>query len=113
VSDNAPSGWEAIDRIRRKIDEIDRRLLELLNARARCVAEVGEVKKRTGGMPLYQPDREREIFEAMESANTGPLSDRAIRRLFELILDESRAVERSVMGTAASEPSRPGEAEEP
>lgn len=112
MSDNAPGGWEAINRVRRKIDEIDRRLLDLLNARARCVAEVGEIKKRTGAMPLYQPDREREIFAAVESANTGPLSNRAIRRLFERILDESRSVERDVMEAAAGNPARPDEAKE-
>jgi len=81
---------------RRKIDEIDRRLVELLNERSRCVLEIGKLKK-TDGMPLYQPDREREVLDAAERANRGPLSEEAIRRLFERILDEARSVERAVM----------------
>lgn len=109
MKDNPTAGWEAIERLRRRIDEIDRRLLELFNDRARCVAEVGQIKKRAGDMPLYQPEREREIFAAVESANRGPLSDRAIRRLFERILEESRMVERGVMEAASGDP--PGEAE--
>ena len=109
MSDNSSAGWEAIVRLRRRIDEIDRRLLELLNERALCVSEVGEIKKRAGNMPLYQPEREREIFEAVESANHGPLSNRAVRRLFERILEESRIVERNIMETAAGDP--PGEAQ--
>jgi chorismate mutase len=104
VSDKTSAGWEAIERLRRRIDEIDRRLLDLLNDRARCVVEVGQIKRRCGNMPLYQPEREREIFSAVESANRGPLSNRAIRRLFERILDESRMVERNIMETAAGDP---------
>jgi chorismate mutase-like protein len=81
---------------RRKIDEIDRKLVELLNERTRCVVEIGQLK-RQDGTPLYQPDREREVLDAAERANSGPLSEAAIRRLFERILDEARSVERSVM----------------
>jgi chorismate mutase len=81
---------------RRKIDEIDRRLVELLNERSRCVLEIGHLKK-ADGVALYQPEREREVLEAVERANRGPLSEAAIRRLFERILDEARSVERKVM----------------
>ena len=81
---------------RRKIDEIDRRLVELLNERSHCVLEIGRLKK-VDGSPLYQPDRERQVLDAVEAANRGPLSGAAIRRLFERILDEARSVERHVM----------------
>jgi chorismate mutase len=81
---------------RRKIDEIDRKLVELLNERSQCVVEIGRIK-RVDGSPLYQPDRERDVLAGVESANRGPLSGAAIRRLFERILDEARAVERTVM----------------
>lgn len=85
-----------IDDWRRKIDEIDRRLVELLNQRSRCALEIGRLK-RAAALPLYQPDREREILENVEAANPGPLPDTAIRRLFERILDEARSVERAAM----------------
>jgi chorismate mutase-like protein len=81
---------------RRKIDEIDRKLVELLNERSSCVLEIGKLKK-TDGTPLYQPERERQVLEGAERANRGPLSEAAIRRLFERILDEARSVERVVM----------------
>ena len=82
---------------RRRIDEIDRKLVELLNERSHCVLEIGRLKK-VDGTPLYQPERERKVLEAVEQANRGPLSAEAIRRLFERILDEARSVERRVMG---------------
>jgi chorismate mutase len=81
---------------RSKIDEIDRRLVELLNERSRCVVEIGRIKQSTGEA-LYQPDREKQVLDGVVNANPGPLPDAAIRRLFERILDEARSVERAVM----------------
>jgi chorismate mutase len=71
-------------------------LVELLNERSHCVVEIGRLKK-VDGTPLYQPDREQKVLDAVERANRGPLSAAAIRRLFERILDEARSVERHVM----------------
>ncbi len=82
-----------IDDLRRRIDELDRKLVELLNERANCAVEIGRLK-RANGLPIYQPEREQEILENAERVNQGPLDDRAIRRLFERILDEARSLER-------------------
>src|SRR5579863_10472520 len=86
----------SVDDWRHKIDEIDRRLVELLNERSRCVLEIGRIKQTTGEA-LYQPDREKQVLDGVVQANPGPLPDGAIRRLFERILDEARSVERTVM----------------
>jgi chorismate mutase-like protein len=85
-----------IENWRRKIDEVDRRLVELLNERSRCVVEIGRIKQASGDA-LYQPDREKQVLDGVVQANPGPLPDAAIRRLFERILDEARSVERVVM----------------
>ncbi|HLP99986.1 MAG TPA: chorismate mutase [Candidatus Limnocylindria bacterium] len=81
---------------RGKINEIDRQLVRLLNERSRVAMEIGKLK-READLPLYQPEREREVLENAERANSGPLPDTAIRRLFERILDEARSVERTAM----------------
>jgi chorismate mutase len=81
---------------RRKIDEIDRQLVELLNQRSRCALEIGKLKQAEN-LPLYQPEREREVLQNAERANPGPLTDAAIRRLFERIIDEARTAERQAM----------------
>ncbi len=86
----------SIEDWRRKIDDIDKRLVELLNERSRCVIEIGRIKN-TSGDALYQPDREKQVLDAAARMNPGPLPDAAIRRLFERILDEARSVERTVM----------------
>jgi chorismate mutase-like protein len=81
---------------RRRIDEIDRKLVELLNERSRCALEIGKLKQAEN-IPLYQPEREKEVLENAERANAGPLTDPAIRRLFERIIDEARSAERAAM----------------
>jgi chorismate mutase len=81
---------------RRRIDELDKKLVELLNERSRCALEIGKIKQAES-LPLYQPDREREVLENAERNNAGPLTDAAIRRLFERIIDEARAAERDAM----------------
>ena len=81
---------------RRQIDEIDRKLVELLNQRSRCALEIGKLKQ-SANLPLYQPDREQEVLHNAEAANSGPLTDAAIRRLFERIIDEARSIEREAM----------------
>jgi chorismate mutase len=81
---------------RRRIDEIDSKLVELLNARSRCALEIGKLKQ-AANLPLYQPDREKEVLQNAERTNPGPLSNAAIRRLFERIIDEARAAERDAM----------------
>jgi len=81
---------------RRRIDEIDKQLVELLNARSQCALEIGKLKQ-AAKIPLYQPDRENEVLSNAERNNSGPLTDAAIRRLFERIIDEARAAERDAM----------------
>ena len=81
---------------RRRIDELDKKLVELLNERSRCALEIGKIKQAER-LPLYQPDREREVLQNAERHNAGPLTDAAIRRLFERIIDEARAAERAAM----------------
>jgi len=82
-----------IDDYRQEIDRLDRELLRIFNERAALALHIGEIKKERG-LAVYDPDRERRIFEAMKAANPGPLEDDAIIRLFERVIDESRRLER-------------------
>ncbi len=96
----------SIDDWRRRIDELDQELVKLLNERARCALEIGHEKHRKG-LPVYQPERENEILSNVERGNAGPLADTAIRRLFERIIDEARALERAAHHDDAAKGSSP------
>jgi chorismate mutase-like protein len=78
---------------RRKIDEIDRKLVELLSQRAQAAHEIGKLK-RDARMPIYEPDRERTVFENARKANHGPLPDRDLQRIYERIMDVMRQIQR-------------------
>ena len=86
---------------RRRIDEIDKKLVKLLNERSHCALEIGKLKQEAS-IPLYQPERENEVLTNAETNNSGPLTDAAIRRLFERIIDEARAAERDAMDHSGS-----------
>jgi len=78
---------------RDRIDEIDRVLVQLLNERSRCANVIGHIKKKLQ-LRVYAPRREEEVIRNVMAANAGPLPDAAIQRLFERIIDETRALER-------------------
>ena len=80
---------------RKKIDEIDRNLVELLNERARCVVEIGKIKHRNG-LPIREHNREEEVLRLALEANHGPLGSEAIRWIFERIVQEGRSLQRSL-----------------
>ena len=78
---------------RRQIDEIDRKLVELLSQRAKAAHEIGKLKRNIG-MPIYEPDREKAVFENARKANSGPLPDRDLLRIYERIMDVMRQIQR-------------------
>jgi chorismate mutase len=78
---------------RRRIDDLDLRLLELLNARTRVVEDIGHAK-RVLEMPIYEPRREDEVYENITRHNGGPLPSDAVKRIFERIIDEMRNVQK-------------------
>lgn len=85
---------------RNKIDEIDRRLVDLLSERARAAHEIGKLK-RTAGLPIYEPDRERHVFERTQQANQGPLPDRDLQRIYERIMDVMRHIQQEEIAPEA------------
>ena len=87
---------EALAACRVQIDELDRRLIAILNERAAVVTEIGRIKK-DAQLAIYEPKREDQVFENVTSHNTGPLPHDAAKRIFERIIDEMRKVQRDRM----------------
>src|SRR5436309_16084026 len=82
------AGWRV------KIDELDRRLVELLNQRAQAAHEIGKLKRNTS-MPIYEPEREKKIFENVQRANHGPLPEGELRQVYERIIDVMRNIQKN------------------
>jgi len=87
---------------RKKIDELDLRLVKLLNERARAAQEIGRLKRNTQ-LPIYEPVREKQIFENVRKANEGPLPDSELRHVFERIIDVMRNIQKQEIQPAGEE----------
>lgn len=84
---------EDLERCRVKIDDLDLRLLDLLNQRTQIVEEIGNIKQALQ-LGIYEPKREDQVFLNVTSHNPGPLPNEAVKRIFERIIDEMRTVQK-------------------
>ena len=76
------------------IDDLDRRIVGLINERTRVVEDIGRVK-RDADLPVYEPDREEQVFANIRQAtNDDPLAQQAVRRIFERIMEEMSMIQR-------------------
>jgi len=88
-----------LEEYRVAIDDVDRRIVALLNERTQVVEEIGRVK-RESGLPIYEPRREEQVFANVTGTNHGPMTPDALRRIFERIIDEMRRIQRLRMEAA-------------
>ncbi|MDR3322781.1 MAG: prephenate dehydratase [Zoogloeaceae bacterium] len=87
--------------VRQHIDALDAQLLELLNRRARCAQEVGEIKTRHNqeageageASPIYRPEREAQVLRRLQALNAGPLADESVTLLFREIMSACLSLE--------------------
>lgn len=83
----------SLEDLRKRIDEVDHQLVQLLNERARVVLEIGKLKNRTD-MPIYAPDREKQVFAKIAEANKGPLPDRCLVAIWRELMSGSFVLEK-------------------
>lgn len=61
-----------LDKLRKQIDSIDEKLVELINQRAQVAVEIGKLKQGRND-PVYVPHREKEVLDKIAALNKGPL----------------------------------------
>jgi chorismate mutase/prephenate dehydratase len=81
--------------LRRRIDQLDREIVERLSARAAVAQQIGALKDASG-TEIYAPRREEEVFERVREANRGPLSDETLRHIFRELISGCRSLERQL-----------------
>jgi chorismate mutase / prephenate dehydratase len=82
----------ALGALRDQIDAINRKLVVLLNQRARVAQAIGRLK-HADGQPIYQPVRERQVLEQIAADNPGPLSAAHLKNIFQEIISACTALE--------------------
>lgn len=88
---------------RKKIDELDRQLVALISERARAAVAIGRLKRDTS-LPIYEPERERVVFENVKQLNQGPLPGQDLVRIFERIIDVMRNIQKEGIGNTVASP---------
>jgi chorismate mutase/prephenate dehydratase len=81
-----------LEELRKQIDRIDQKVLQLLNDRAEVVKEVAKIKQRTH-KAYYDPTREEEILRRLQRSNPGSFPSMAIRPVFREIISACLSLE--------------------
>lgn len=80
--------------VRTEIDRLDAELLELLNRRAKCAQQVGEIKARHGEAGfIYRPEREAQVLRRIQQINPGPLSNDSLTYFFRELMSACLSLE--------------------
>jgi chorismate mutase len=83
---------ESLDDWRARIDTLNTELVKLLNERARCAEQIAAFKQRNG-LPVFDGAREKAVLDKVSAGNDGPLSDEALHRIFNSIMEEHRLLQ--------------------
>ncbi len=83
----------SLEELRKRIDDIDYQVVQLLNERARVVIEIGKLKNKTD-RPVYSPEREKQVFAKIVEANKGPLPDKCLVAIWRELMSGSFVLEK-------------------
>ena len=95
MPDGRPDGWETpeLRRLRRRIDALDRRIVGLLNERAKLGRAVGQAKAAAGRRAVRDAQREREVLLRVTMANSGPLPQADLIAVYRRLIAVNRTLE--------------------
>lgn len=82
----------SLSKLRKKIDEIDAKILKLLDLRAQTAIKIGQAKER-GKKQTYAPDREQKILNQILKANKGIFPNQALRNVYREVLSACRSLQ--------------------
>ena len=82
--------------IREKIDQLDHQLVEIINRRLELAAEIGRIKRSTGG-EIYVPEREDAVLRKVTATNKGPVKNEALQAIYRELMSAAIALEKPLM----------------
>ena len=83
-----------LDNYRKKIDDIDNKIIDLLNKRGEIVKLIGEIKKKKE-IKIYQPNREEQIIERIKQKST-LLKPESIEAIWKEIMGACKVIQGSI-----------------
>lgn len=96
-------------RLRAEIDELDRRIVSLLNQRAELVRAVGHEKLALGRRWIRDREREREVLLRVSIANEGPTPQADLLAIYRRLIASARTLETAERERLRRDEDEPGE----
>jgi chorismate mutase/prephenate dehydratase len=96
-------------RLRAEIDELDRRIVALLNQRAELVRAVGHEKLALGRRWIRDREREREVLLRVSIANEGPTPQADLLAIYRRLIASARSLETAERERIRRDEDEPGE----
>jgi len=84
-----------IDHLRKEIDKLDAKIVDLLNERAKVVLKIGEIKKKHQAQ-IYVPNREQEVYLRITAQNKGPLKNECLMAIYRELMAGSLILEKTI-----------------
>ncbi len=82
-----------LEQIRKKIDQLDAKIIELLNERTELALEIGKLKE-SAGSEIYSPERESEIYEKIDATSKGPLPKDSLKAIYREVMSAALSLEK-------------------
>jgi len=80
--------YQNLDPLRQQIDEINLKILKLLNERTKIVELIGNEKQNLG-LKVHDPIREQQVIQKLGEVNQGPMTEEMVSQIFQTIFKVS------------------------
>ncbi|MFH1459135.1 MAG: prephenate dehydratase [Candidatus Omnitrophota bacterium] len=74
-----------IQKLRKAIDQLDKRLIQILSQRTKLAVSIGRLKKDSK-KTVFSPSREKQVYDHIKKINKGPLNDQTIEAVYREIM---------------------------
>ncbi len=86
-------GTPDMKKLRKAIDELDEKLVSILNKRTELAMKIGKIKDKLN-KSVYSPEREQQIYNRLKKMNSGPLDDKTLTAIYREIMSGTIMLQR-------------------
>lgn len=87
-----------LKKLRKRIDILDKQIIQLLNLRAKIAKKIAQTKQRFG-KSIYSPDREAEVLKRISQLNKGPLTIQTLEVIYREIMSSNLSLDKTLKVT--------------
>ena len=89
-------GKNEINKLRTNIDEIDKKIVTLLNERLKTGIKIGKLKGKEK-KKVIDLSREKRVIQNLKKANRGPIKNKTLLYLYNIIIAASREIQKPTL----------------